>query len=112
MVDLGEGYQYVEKQTGIPIDPVRPVTSPPCIHLTNESIIYIYIYIYKYIYIYISLYIYRYIYRYIYIYIDIYISISIYRVTWGKMTTGVRCPFTVLQLPPAGSCVCIFCAFF
>ena len=34
------------------------------------------------------------------------------RVTWGKMTTGVRCPFIVLQLPPAGSCVCIFCTFF
>ena len=25
------------------------------------------------------------------------------------MTTGVRCPFIELQLPPAGSCVCIIC---
>ena len=32
-----------------------------------------------------------------------------YRVTWGKMTTGVRCPFIIIKLSPAGSCVCIMC---
>ena len=35
---------------------------------------------------------------------------GINRVTWGKMITGVRCPVIVLQLTPAGSCVCIFCS--
>ena len=38
-------------------------------------------------------------------------NIGVRLVTWSKMTTDVRCTFIihVVQLPTAGSCVCIMC---
>ena len=31
------------------------------------------------------------------------------RVTWGKMTTGLRFHFIIIWRPPASSCVCLMC---